>query len=206
MDKSLQLLPLFATPLIKSRIDFNIDREYLDSLKYRQYSDSSGLISTNEKILLEDEFSELKTEIEDRLNKFLFDILQFNEGTIAHTRSWINLHMPGCYAGTHNHTNACYSGIYYIDVPENGGAIWFVGNGEPTYSTNTVVPSLKSYNIHNCKEFPVDAKANDLLLFPSHLHHRVDINQSNQRRYSLAFNYFLEGEIGGSSPINITVL
>jgi len=35
-----------------------------------------------------------------------------------------------------------------------------------------------------------------ILLFPSHLTHAVKPNNSNEDRYSIAFNYILRGEYG----------
>ena len=35
-----------------------------------------------------------------------------------------------------------------------------------------------------------------IICFPSHLGHDVGINQSNEDRYSMAFNYILRGEYG----------
>lgn len=208
MSQSLEIFPLFSTPVIKTFIEFDVDFNYLDSLEYYTYGDGTGYGSVNENILMETYFSELRNQIENYLNVFLFEILKFTEGNISHTRSWINLHKPGCYAPRHNHTNSCYSGVYYFDVPQNSGMIWFIKPNEiPTFATPTVLPSLGSYNIYNSNEFGFETTKNDLILFPSHLTHKVDVNNSDKNRYSLAFNYFLEGKMGGKTgSANIKVL
>jgi uncharacterized protein (TIGR02466 family) len=200
MSQSIEVFPLFSTPVIKTSIEFDADINYLDSLEYYPYDGGSGYGSVNENILLEPHFDELRSQIENYLNVFLFEILKFNEGSIAHTRSWINLHKPKCYAPRHNHTNSCYSGVYYFDVPQNSGMIWFIKPNEiPTFASPTVLPTLELYNIYNSNEFGFETKKNDLLLFPSHLTHKVDANNSDKNRYSLAFNYFLEGRMGGKT-------
>lgn len=195
----MELYPLFATPVVKSKLNYTLDLNYLESLNYVLYG-NSGKRSLNENILLEEYFSDLKYQIEYALNVFLFDILNFTQGKIKHTGSWINLHAPGDYAPKHNHTNSFYSGVFYLDVPENSGKIWFIkSTTHCTYTTPTIDPTITEFNIQNSNEWGFDPESNDLLLFPSHLDHSVDVNESNSNRYSLAFNYFLHGTLGGDT-------
>ena len=39
-------------------------------------------------------------------------------------------------------------------------------------------------------------KNGDILLFPSHVMHKIRKNLSDEPRYSLAFNYFVRGKFG----------
>lgn len=200
MNQQVEIFPLFSTPVVKTKLEFTPDIHYLETLDYYTYGDGTGFGSKNENILLEDHFSDLRSQIENYLNVFLFDILSFTEGKIAHTRSWINLHKPGSYAPRHNHTNSCYSGVYYLDIPQDSGMIWFIKPNEiPTFASPTVLPTIGNYNIYNSNEFGFEVKNNDLILFPSHLTHKVDENKSKYDRYSLAFNYFIEGNLGGKT-------
>ena len=43
-----------------------------------------------------------------------------------------------------------------------------------------------------------------LVLFPSYLHHEVDINKGNSDRYSISFNTFVKGKFGDNE--NLTEL
>ena len=54
-------------------------------------------------------------------------------------------------------------------------------------------------NIWNSSNWELPTKAGDLILFPSYLTHSVPKNESNEKRISLAFNYFLEGTLGDST-------
>ena len=197
----MDLFPLFSSPVVRTKLKHSLDLDYIESLEYTEYG-NSGQKSVNENILLQECFHDLKYQIEYALNSFLFGNLNFSQGKIVHTGSWINLHRPGDYAPRHNHTNSFYSGVFYLQVPENSGRIWFVKpNSLPTYSTPTIDPEIKEFNIYNSNEWGFDLEANDLLLFPSHVDHLVEINKSNTNRYSLAFNYFLQGAIGGNTGI-----
>lgn len=195
----MELYPLFSTPVVKCKLNHTLDLNYLESIDYILYG-NSGYRSLNENILLDYYFQDLKKQIEYALNAFLFDAMHFTQGKIIHTGSWINLHTPGDYAPKHNHTNSFYSGVFYLDVPKDSGKIWFSKSlSTSTYATSTISPDIKEFNVYNSNEFGFEVENNDLLLFPSHLIHEVDVNKSNSNRYSVAFNYFLHGILGGDT-------
>ena len=50
--------------------------------------------------------------------------------------------------------------------------------------------------VFNADNWAFEVQRGDLFLFPSHLMHQVENNMSGKDRYMVAFNYFLEGEIG----------
>lgn len=193
----LEVIPLFSTPVVKATVESNIDLKYLESLDYYQYTSGNGHGSVNQNILLEDIFKDLRVEIEKVINVKYHDILQFSQGKLTHASSWINLHKPGEYSQKHSHSNSCYSGVYYLNAPQNGGGLIFWYPQEiPTYCTITVSPEVKEMNMWNSKTYGFPLTKNDLFIFPSHLTHYTEVNRSNENRYCLAFNYFVEGAIG----------
>ena len=54
-------------------------------------------------------------------------------------------------------------------------------------------------NIFNCDSFGFEVERGDIFIFPSQTLHSVEKNLSNMDRYMIAFNYFLEGTIGGQT-------
>ncbi len=84
---------------------------------------------------------------------------------------WFNMAHPGESTGMHNHRDgSLVSGVYYLDVPQDGGNLFFRredGSDIETYS-----------------------KTGEMVLFPSHLDHYVAVNNSSSVRVSLAFNCF----------------
>lgn len=200
------LYPLFSVPLMKTEIDVEIDLEYINnSIEYYRYQDFTGYGSVNQKILLENNFSDLRNKIEDKLKEYLFDILKFKQGNIVHVASWINLHKTGNYSGPHIHTNSMYSGIFYINVFEKCGNISFTcPQNYSTFSTSTITPQVSECNIYNSKSFTFKPRNRDLYIFPSHLYHSTGANHGTENRLSLAFNYFVEGHLGSdTSYINL---
>ena len=54
----------------------------------------------------------------------------------------------------------------------------------------------KNYNLFNTREFVVDTSPGDIVIFPSELFHKININKFNEERISLAFNFFPVGKLG----------
>jgi hypothetical protein len=93
----------------------------------------------------------------------------FNDGM------WGNISSTTHYNNTHTHGNRdkVWSGVYYLQIPLNSGNIVFHNNlGE----------IIREYS----------PKVGDLLLFHSSLPHSVGVNNSNQDRISIAFNFTVE--------------
>jgi hypothetical protein len=82
---------------------------------------------------------------------------------------WFNAQGPGQGTSIHNHdeNDELLSGVYYIQVPEKSGEIVLL-DGQ---LTTRLMP-----------------KAGHFLFFPPSLPHRVEVNQSQEQRLSLAFN------------------
>lgn len=192
-----ELVPLFSTPLFKSRIEsHSITPDILESLEYRIYSDGTGQQTVDTKILLLKPFNELRLEIERYLGLYVFDTLKIGQGQLAHVQSWINKHSPGDYAPKHHHVNSCYSGVYYLHVPTDSGGIRFSKNPS---AQEQIFAHPTEGNIWNSSEWEFPVRSGDLIIFPSHLTHSVPPNNSDETRYSVAFNYFLEGILGDNT-------
>lgn len=203
-----ELIPLFPTPLYATEIDYDIDNDYLESLEYERYPDDTGDVSLNKNILNEEQFSDLKGYIDKHMDKFYFDYLRSSQGKPVHTGSWINVHKPNDASPKHVHCNSCFSGVFYLKVPENSGSIKFSTDRETGYHTTSTSYSLPvTHNALNCAHFLKQVSNNSLVIFPSHLVHSTEKNLSSENRYSLAFNYFVEGDLGSDTGrVNIKVI
>lgn len=82
---------------------------------------------------------------------------------------WLNAMEPGQQTSRHRHeeNDEICSGVYYITAPSGSGDILF---HDPPFQTR------------------VSPRAGMLLLFSPSLDHAVEVNRSNARRLSLAFN------------------
>jgi len=204
-SKTLIVESLFPSFLYNEIIPFDMDLDYIKDLEYERYGDGTGYTSTNQTILLEKPFIELKKQIDHHINVLHYEVLQSCQGTPVHVSSWINYHTPGDYAPVHNHTNTYYSGVYYLNSPIDGGGIFF--HHPQLMRSRMLKVQYHTDNIWNSDIYFYELQKNSLLIFPSNLPHSTQVNKSNQNRYSLAFNYFIEGQFGSqTSKINLRVI
>jgi uncharacterized protein (TIGR02466 family) len=203
-----KLTPLFAIPLYQAILstEHNID-DFTYSIDYERMPANNGDYSCNNYILNEPRLLSLKSEIQSHIDYFLYELLDCKTDIQFHIEnSWINKHDKNDFAGVHRHSNSLISGVYYISVDNNSGSIVFqkdksyynlwneIIDIEFNYQTHTDQSKL---NVFNAEGWGVTPKNNELILFPSHLYHLVTENNSEKTRYSLAFNVFPRGKIGG---------
>ena len=104
---------------------------------------------------------------------------------------WINQNWKNDYNRPHTHLTEYnhYSGIWYLKVPNRSGDLVLFTRPDNSDCTHTWdyfndCSAATNYIVH--------PKENTFLLFPSHLPHMVEPNQSNEDRISVAFNVCLK--------------
>lgn len=95
----------------------------------------------------------------------------------------VNMAFPGGYNRQHGHENVLAAGVYYLQVPENSGAISFI---EPRPGAK--YSPLEADNPFGSDNRNIQPKAGDMFVFPAWLEHSVETNDSDQARISLPFN------------------
>jgi uncharacterized protein (TIGR02466 family) len=106
-------------------------------------------------------------------------------------RSWIAKSEPGQSSNFHNHNNCMWSGVYYIDVPQKSGGITFENYDVQRFQLNVI-----DYNQNNSESWTIVPETDTIIFFPSEVYHKIETNESNMTRYSIAFNLLPVGEIG----------
>ena len=126
-----------------------------------------------------------------------------------HFNDSIKLEIISCWANKtkkleahhfHHHPNSLISGVFYPHDSESNIVfettdIWFEKFTNLKISKFNNGIQYGKPNIHKYKP-----KAGCLLLFPSHIPHKVSAVTKDQERYSIAFNTFVSGDFG----INVT--
>jgi uncharacterized protein (TIGR02466 family) len=204
-----QVTPLFAIPLYQTQLDQLTAQEhdFILGLDYERMPADNGDYTKDKYVLEKPELTFLKERIVKGIDHFVYEVLDCSrEVKFEIQNSWINRHGRADFAGTHRHSNSLISGVYYIDVDQQSGAIVFekdkshynlwpnVIDIEFNYQTHEDQSRL---NIFNADGWGIYPKPNELIMFPSHLYHGVGENHSDIVRYSLAFNVFPKGNLGG---------
>ena len=148
--------------------------------------------SSLRKTILNDEiFKNLKKAIYENFNFFKNEYLRYVNNNFVITRSWVSKVQRGQSSFYHNHNNCMFSGIYYLKTDEGSGNINFENYENKRFSLKPDV-----YNLHNSNDFTFKTKNNLLIFFPSECFHRILKHNSDQTRYTIAFNFMPEGELG----------
>ena len=127
----------------------------------------------------------LTKKFEDNVNEALSEI----EYTVPlrMTTSWFTMIPPGNSGEPHYHVNSFWSGVFY---PFDNSSNFVIDKKLPQihvpYKTQDM--SLVAYGSVG---FP--ARRGHMLLFPSYMMHRIELNKSDENRHSLAMNFMPSG-------------
>ena len=133
---------------------------------------------------------------DDLLHHFIINCLAgfpvINESFNIKIDAWININKPGDYNEKHNHPNCNLAGILWVKCPKDCGNIVFTS--PCSFVNHQEVISYEDrfkdqYNFFHSYYFtPTEGR---MLVFPSHLLHKVDENKSTEDRISVSFNITL---------------
>lgn len=102
---------------------------------------------------------------------------------------WVNINKKGNYNIEHDHPRSILSGVLWVQIPQNSGNLRF-----PSPKIFLECDLLDSAN-ENFKQqfnyyqaFDFTPKEGLIVMFPSHMRHLVEENESDQDRISISFN------------------
>lgn len=108
----------------------------------------------------------------------------FKKTKIIIDSAWINKNDKNHYNNPHVHIGFNFAGVYYVDVPSNGGHLVFIRNDISSEMVQNDEFIEKEFD----PRWHVYPKKNMLVLFPSNLLHFVKPHYEDNSRISLAFN------------------
>jgi len=188
---------LWPIPVYESNIPVREKwKVLLKSLEYERTHINNSDISIDRYIL--NSMPELKSEIENHCDDFVRRYLNIKDNAKFYLQnSWSNVHGPNESSQIHWHASSLLSGVYYPILPKNSGNICFHKSG---IYTNLFHQSIRfefdDTNSVNADRYNLKINEGTIVIFPSHLEHSVERNNSNENRYSVAFNFFVRGKFG----------
>ena len=169
------------------------------NLEYKRPPIDNSYIS-KDKYILETipDLEDLKIEINNHCENFVRKFLEIRKTTNFYLQnSWCNLHKPNEYSQIHYHGNSLISGVYYPILPKNSGDISFHrGNTYTNLFHQSIRFEYDKKNFVTADQYVLNLSEGMITLFPSHLEHKVEKNNSNEDRYSIAFNFYVRGKFG----------
>lgn len=158
---------------------------------------TASSISNDLYILDKPELASVRNKLAGKVNEYI-DHLKY-EGSFDFSTSWITLSKPGEESHYHSHNNAIFSGVYYLRTAKNCGKISFCKFEGATWG----IQKTES-NTYNSTTWKIPPTTNKLVIFPSQLPHKINLNRSKEPRVSLAFNVVPLGQIGsGDSSLQL---
>ena len=193
--------PLFAEPHFVTNIADAISPKQIEFIKsIKMIENQMNHISDELYLFNRPELRSIREAVDEALATYAREVMG-----IAHvlevTQSWALMNPPGVGMHAHTHSNSLVSGsLYYAPMPNPPGNMVF----ERTIGYRQIEMEVKAdkTNIYNTQRNAVVPKQGDLVLFSSSILHFVETNQSNQNRYSIAFNAFPRGKIGNLRDVS----
>jgi uncharacterized protein (TIGR02466 family) len=189
-------IPVFKFRIVPSDIEHHQLSDALDAIFERsnegKWASETGKSSGEHHLFLHtiQEMRWLLTIVTARVCKVWAELNYEDGKNITCPASWANLHIPGQVTGEHSHCSGAekshLSAVYYFKKPVNSGNIEF---RDPLDYIHSLTPR-KNYVLEtNAAYSEVVAEEFDLLVFPSWLKHRSQINQSQDNRIAISMNF-----------------
>jgi uncharacterized protein (TIGR02466 family) len=208
------ILLLFATPLTCVQIDHpEFFQKYAD-LVASTFTDEQlaklqrlGSICTVDNLHELEEFHPLQNLIDREAMSFFNEYLGLDHHDLYMTGMWSNIHVGQGYHQIHQHPNSFYSGVIYLEIPEETedtqvGKLLFI---DPRTAKNMQFADFKKDNELSNREVIITPEVGKLLFFPSWFEHGtgVSILKPGQRRISVSFNYGLTRSSAYTMKFNV---
>ena len=197
----MQVHKLFPTPVFESHID--VDLETIDVVTNTNYERAAfNDISDDRDVLTM--LPELSQEILEATKYYMYTQLGIHRHITPYiVRSWSTRHGQDDNAKLHCHSNAIFSGVYYVNAPHNSGTITFHDAHHSTFHP-TITPDGE-HNELTERHHTIYPKNGMLLIFPAHLLHHVSNNMTHKTRYVIGFDIFIHGTFGEHTGCKITL-
>lgn len=195
----MQMIPIFGAWVAVSKLqslDIALALQHVSTLQQTQANDSdTGAVTTTQRLLDAPLFQAVKAECQ-QLCKAYVESQGHQVEQVHITSSWGNTLKKHDPIHVHMHPNSYVSGVFYLT---QGAALNF-HNPLQTEDLFTLRPLVQwdPLNHHTWQVLKLPIEPGHIVLFPSRLLHHVDEN-SNDFRYSIAFNTMPTGSIGDTT-------
>jgi len=196
---------IFPTPVYFSKLKRKFTKkelDFVDKNKQNIFANEGNVTSLDTYVLNKKEFKNLKNELMIYVKEYFDKVISTTDEIEPYiTQSWLNYTKEKEFHHAHEHPNSYLSAVFYFDADANNDKIKFHKMGY-----QTIVPTVKEYNHYNSLAWFFPVETGDLIIFPSHLSHRVEFKKGTNTRISLAFNIFIKGKVGSTKALTELIL
>jgi len=141
-----------------------------------------------------DEFKSLVSEIFEFIHGIYYDQGYDPDFEPVCDSMWANINPRYAFNRHHTHPHALWSGVYYVQTPDNCGLLYF---SDPRPQTQVLTPYYDPQRrpMETWNEVYFQPKAGRLIVFPAWLVHAVQPNLTEEQgdagdRISVSFNFY----------------
>ena len=189
---------LFPTQVVTGQLpNFNkIEQplvEWMDAYRKNnkgiaKISNKGGWQSESKQVFTDEGFAPFQDKLVNCVNELCLEYKLAQKLKII--QMWININGANSYNVSHRHPNSILSGVLWVRQRAEMGRFVFdnMDNGyrDAMLLTNTDVNHLLKYKMP--PEYLPQYTNGTIIIFPSGLSHRVEINETQENRYTLSFN------------------
>ena len=196
-----KIIDIFPMAVMKFNFENELNElelDFINKCEKTSVKNSGNSNSSNSYIFEDSNMSRIKDFSDKCLNTYFENIYSpADNSKLKITQSWINYTNLNEYHHPHAHTNSIVSGVFYISANKELDKITFAKN-----NYQQIEIEYKKANDYNTNELDIKVGTNELILFPSSLLHYVPPTTNKNKRISIAFNSFVEGNIGRDFKLN----
>lgn len=138
-------------------------------------------------------YDPLLAEINLALSRISEDLNYAKDHVLKVTTMWSIINPPGNGNRAHVHPNSMWSGVYYVQAPENAGKIEFVDPRTIMIMNQPKYEAKKKRNRDTWTKINFKPVPGRMIIFPAWLYHGVDTNLAKEtgraaNRIILSFN------------------
>tara|TARA_R100000231_G_C5285946_1_gene153095 strand:- start:94 stop:702 length:609 start_codon:yes stop_codon:yes gene_type:complete len=151
-------------------------------------SNKRGWQSLSKEIFTEEDFKPFSDELIPSITELTKEFKVNRQMDLV--QMWLNVNGSFSYNVSHRHPGADLSGVLWIkQTPESGRFVF--DNMDVGYRDIMLLNGMDRNHLEDKKmppEYVPDYKDGTIMIFPSGLSHRVEINETTEDRISLSFN------------------
>lgn len=192
-----QAMSIFGYPIWISEETYNFNDKELDYIKNLPTKINGGgggnRISLDDYLFKNKEMSNIKNFCQKQIDKYFYDLMNVEDQIkIYTTQAWANYNKKSESHHSHFHANSIVSGVLYVQT--DGVKIHFERD---KYSELWPMQlRYKDFDYYNAFSWWAKSEPGKIIIFPSKLAHRVEENEGETERISIAINTFVKGYLG----------
>lgn len=196
----MEITNLFSTPISiidldekeKNTINGEIEK-YINELQFKTVNVDGknckyfNIPERTSEYLLDDYLSNTKQLLLKKLDGYIYSVREktLEELKLKVTRNycWLTKSFTNNYFTAHHHSHLGISGVYYYDVSDNCGSLYFKSVDKfPEISPLYERPDI----------YEIQPRNGRMVMFPGWLEHGTNPNNSLDNRISLVFDFYIE--------------